>query len=175
MTHESAIKTEASPEQRAIRYSLALERAIDGKQDEIVVLAEGCLKQAGMFGNRQSKFGKSQLNSAMTVATGTDVSYQLIKNWLRYQMSRSQQSWPEGLAKGVIIDCEGKEGVEGGLLKMADDIVKELQTEILKADLHTDEQKKLLHVRLIRLYLGFLTRCYTYVTSEQYRPEKGGH
>jgi hypothetical protein len=161
------IEEKTDQKQKAlIGYELALERAIDQHQDKVVELAQDCLEDVGMVGAKTGRFGKSQLNSAMTIATSTETSFQYIKNWLRYQMSRSQASWPPELAKAVIKDCEGE------LLTLATTIIEkpELDSKLKELGFTSDDQIKKLRIRLIRLYLGFMTRYYTYATSAMYEP-----
>jgi hypothetical protein len=179
MTANIETQEKADQKQKAqIGYELALERAIDQYQDNVVELAQDCLENVGMVGAKTGRFGKSQLNSAMTIASSTETSFQYIKNWLRYQMSRSQASWPPELAKAVIKDCEGD------LLKLANTIIDtiiakpELADTLKILEFNKDDQIKKLHIHLIRLYLGFMTRYYTYATSAMYEsptPKKGAN
>ncbi|NWJ97031.1 MAG: hypothetical protein HXX20_14705 [Chloroflexi bacterium] len=135
-----------------ITAELRLEREIDRHLDDIVKLAEDRIEKLGAIG----KMSPSQLRNAASVATNTESSFRTIKNWIRYQVARTSSPWPADFADGIVKDCEG--------------LLKELAGKIAK----TPETEPDVHIRLIRLYLGYLIRAFTYKKFEADTIKKGG-
>jgi len=141
--------SENKSESSAITAELQLEREIDKRLDEIVELVEKQIQKSGVIGNLQP----SQLRNAASVAANTATSFQTVKNWIRYQVGRSNSRWPEKFADGVIKDCEE-------LRKKADEIANFVPAfEVAN-----------IHIRLIRLYLGYLIRAFIY--QDKMRPQQ---
>ena len=130
---------------------LKLEKAIDERLDEVVLLAENRVEKA----KQQSvgsgslrvidKIQPAQLRNAATVASQTTTSYLTVKNWIRYQVGRSNSPWPRELAEGVIDDTQ-----------QLNTIATEISNSL------AGSQVAAVHIRLVRLYIGYLIRAFTY-------------
>jgi hypothetical protein len=171
--------SEEHQDQSRVVYELALERALDRHLDQVVQLAEDRIATITWSDN---KLQPSQFRNAANVTQRTDASFRVLKNWLHYQVGRKDSGWSANFADGVIIDCEGKLAQIAG--QAVDEAIKassensKLQAGEVPA--RADELGPT-HIRLIRLYLGYLIRAFTYASwqneqqrnSNQPRPNRG--
>jgi len=78
-------------------------------------------------------------------ATETNSSPLSIKNWLLYQAGRDKAKWDMPIVKAIAEDLEKLKEIAGKLAEKVTGISVEN-----------------IHVRLIRIYLGYLKRSYIY-------------
>ena len=126
------------------KSALEIQRGILQAEDDIVVAIQDALNKTTTYGNLE----ESQFRNLVRVADSTE-STEAIKNFLRYQTGRDNK-WGRGknsLAENIINDI--------------DDSLKEKATKI--ATNANTEDIKSIHIKLIRLYLGYGARHLKYL------------
>jgi len=111
-----------------------LSRAIEGKLDEIVRMAEGCVDT---YRNEFEYLEESQLRNVQNLSSATE-SVLVLKNFIRYQIGRNKI--PQSFGEQIIKDIEA-------LGKQAEELAE-----------NDPELHRQVRIELIRLYLGFLVR-----------------
>ena len=145
------------------KSALEIQRGILQAEDEIVLAIQKALGEIDPDDEEQKKVIKgaqygnleeSQFRNLVRAADSTE-STEAIKNFLRYQTGRDtgkNKKWGQGknsLAEQIIQDIDG--------------LLKQKATEI--ADYANAEDVRSIHIKLIRLYLGYGTRHLTYINS----------
>jgi len=133
-----------------VRRNLAFERAIGKELDSIVRAAAKTVQLLAPA--RASEMRENQIRNVLSVAVETS-SVEVITNFIRYQMGRSSQgkTWLyNNFGQAVIADIEGPVG----------EAAKRVAREI--GDPDEQEACRRAHIRLTRLYLGYLNRCFYY-------------
>ncbi|MEM7554860.1 MAG: hypothetical protein AAF378_12305 [Cyanobacteria bacterium P01_A01_bin.84] len=126
------------------KSALEIQRGILQAEDDIVLAVQDALNKTTTYGNLE----ESQFRNLVRVADSTE-STEAIKNFLRYQTGRDNK-WGTGknsLAEKLIEDFEQL------LKKQATDIANKAKTEDIKS----------IHIKLIRLYLGYGARHLKYL------------
>ncbi len=126
------------------KSALEIQRGILQAEDDIVLAIQDALNKTTTYGNLE----ESQFRNLVRVADSTE-STEAIKNFLRYQTGRDNK-WGRGknsLAENIINDI--------------DDLLKEKATNIA-TDANTEDIKSI-HIKLIRLYLGYGARHLKYL------------
>ena len=146
------MSTEESNTNELVTQELLLESEIDNYLDEIVGLAEKRVKDAKLGGIRDFM---GQLRNAAAVIASTSTSLEMFRNWMRYQASRKSSTWPPTLPKEISDDCE-----------ILGTWASEICNKIWK-DTIGPNQLKQAKIRLIRLYLGYMIRSFTYEANKE--------
>jgi hypothetical protein len=133
-----------------VRRRLALQRAVGKELDGVVRKASETIKL--LAPGKQSDMRESQIRNVLSVAVETP-SVEVIKNFIRYQMGRSSagKTWLyNSFGQQVVADIEGP--------------VSDAAVRAAKAVGGPDEQalRREAYLRLTRLYLGYLNRCFYY-------------
>lgn len=126
------------------KSALEIQRGILQAEDDIVLAIQDALNKTTTYGNLE----ESQFRNLVRVADSTE-STEAIKNFLRYQTGRDNK-WGRGknsLAENIINDI--------------DNLLKEKATKIA-TDANTEDIKSI-HIKLIRLYLGYGARHLKYL------------
>lgn len=132
------------------RKDLRLSRQIDLYNEELVNLADATLSDETMKALRANKKMKlGQLNNLLGVALQSE-SVAPVTNWIQYQMGRNQtkEAWTlAGFGSGVLSD------------------ITTLHTfaQTISQDLYDSDELPLIgyvHLRLVRLYVGYLRRWF---------------
>ncbi len=126
------------------KSALEIQRGILQAEDDIVLAIQDALNKTTTYGNLE----ESQFRNLVRVADSTE-SNEAIKNFLRYQTGRDNK-WGRGknsLAEQIIND------IDDLLKKKATNIATNANTEDIKS----------IHIKLIRLYLGYGARHLKYL------------
>jgi hypothetical protein len=156
------------------------EKEIEKRLDSIVKDAQDFIQDSGIWktieeGDKKKEImAEAQIRNLIEVASATN-SPLVIDNYIKYQMGRRKE-WR-------YKDAEGKEAfgdalvdkINGLLKSTAEEIVRQIPIELPDEvkDKAAEEQKKarenrqkditkLIWLKLIRLYLGFANRYFTY-------------
>lgn len=139
------------------KSALEIQRGILQAEDDIVLAIQKALGEIDPQDSEQKKVIKgskyenleeSQFRNLVRVADSTE-STEAIKNFLRYQTGRDKK-WGKGknsLAENIIYDI--------------DNLLKDLATNI--ATNANSQDIKSIHIKLIRLYLGYGARHLKYL------------
>ena len=139
------------------KSALEIQRGILQAEDEIVLAIQGALGEIDpedfeqkkvIKGSKYGNLEESQFRNLVRIADSTE-STEAIKNFLRYQTGRDNK-WGRGknsLAEQIIKD------IEGVLKEKANNIATEANTEDVNP----------IHIKLIRLYLGYGARHLKYL------------
>jgi|GEM_PF-1913362 len=127
----------------ALKQSLDLHTRLN-QIDWLVNLAENTIK------NNQPPSEKSQLAALLGVANETR-SARVVVNWVQYQMGRGGA--PQRFWKDSKLGDQVKADIEGEILKNANAIADQVYGAPSNY-----EQRSEVHIRLIRLYTGYLRR-----------------
>ena len=126
------------------KSALEIQRGILQAEDDIVLAIQDALNKTTTYGNLE----ESQFRNLVRVADSTE-STEAIKNFLRYQTGRDNK-WGRGknsLAENIIND------IDNSLKEKAEKIATNANTEDIKS----------IHIKLIRLYLGYGARHLKYL------------
>jgi hypothetical protein len=88
---------------------------------------------------------ENQIRNLVNVATGT-TSLEAVSNFIRYQIGRDKNRWQD-FGKMVIHDLESG-------------AIREALERVMKSVHEADRES--VRAELVRLYLGYLNRCFTY-------------
>jgi hypothetical protein len=137
------------------RLTLALNRAIDRRLDELV-------RDAGAVAHLLADdklMRTSQLRNVLTVADDTQ-SVAVVTNFIRYQMGRSKrdEAWLHGDFGKKLVDA--LEHPKGVVERLVEKVVKEVTRQV--EDATEESVTSLARVSLVRLYLGYLNRWFYY-------------
>jgi hypothetical protein len=122
-------------------------KEIENELDELVEKSQNLIDETRVS---DSRLEKTQFRNLLDLASSSD-SFKVIENFILYQMGRDtkRENWSkssDGKAFGdLIIDN----------LKSLEEKAKEIANK-------TKEDTKAIHLELIRLYLGFANRYFTY-------------
>jgi len=139
---------------KEVRRNLAFEGAIGKELDSIVRAAAKTVQLLAPA--RASEMRENQIRNVLSVAVETP-SVEVITNFIRYQMGRSSQgkTWLyNNFGQAVIADIEGPVGEAA--VRVADRVAAEVEG-VDRKTLCKDA-----HLKLTRLYLGYLNRCFYY-------------
>ena len=143
-----------------VQAELRLQRALDAQLDRVVQLGRE-LVNTRLFGQagQPVELREPQLRNAVAVANETD-SLEVVKNWVYYQVARPDgRGWRQGgFADGLVAH------LEGDLERLAGSVA---------ANAGTPERAREAHLRLARLYLGYLSRHFAYRQHERERAVPG--
>jgi hypothetical protein len=131
------------------KIELKVQQEIRLNEDNLVLWVQEALDQKKSYGDLE----ESQFRNLVRVADTTD-SPEVVKNFLRYQVGRDKK-WGRGkdsLAEKIILDI-GKEGQDGKIFKLAQDIANSTQSTNIKS----------IWMELIRRYLGYGARYLKYL------------
>jgi len=146
---------------------IALSRAIDGQLNDIVQAAG---KLAGQLQN--SGMRENQLRNALNVALHTD-SMEVVGNFIRYQIGRGRDWQTNNFGENVIAALGSGGTVHKAAKKAASEALEHLQAAENDGKLggetlpSAEEMTSEAHVRLSRLFLGYLNRWYLYADREK--------
>ena len=126
------------------KSALEIQRGILQAEDDIVLAIQDALNKTTTYGNLE----ESQFRNLVRVADSTE-STEAIKNFLRYQTGRDNK-WGRG-----------KNSLAENIIKDIDDLLKKKATNIA-TDANTVDIKSI-HIKLIRLYLGYGARHLKYL------------
>jgi len=142
------------------RAALRLQRAVDAQLDRVVQLGRE-LVNTRLFGatGQAVELREAQLRNAVAVANETD-SVEVLKNWVYYQVARPEgRGWRQGaFAEGLVAQIDG-------------DLDRLAATAARGAGM--PERQRDAHLRLTRLYLGYLSRHFAYRQQERERATPG--
>ena len=165
-----------------LQIALKIQKAIRDYEDDLVQKIEAAFEQ------KYGQLDPSQYQNLVQVALSTE-SPEVIKNFLRYQVGRDKK-WGSGegsLAEAIIKDIQGDlakqseaiiKGIQDDLQKQSAEIAKAASEAIKenirdnlekKAQLLADaaknviNQRKDVHIELIRRYLGYGKRHLTFL------------
>lgn len=123
---------------------LDLERVLDSHRKDLVLAAEGVVRDAG-----NDLPDKSQLNRLVSIC-GDATCAEEIANYLRYQASRPGQPWPRDFADLVLARIDAQ-----------------LQTIAKDPLVQEDSVRDRVKVAAWRLYAVFLARAFTYAKQSK--------
>lgn len=151
---------------RELLTELALRKGIQGQMDTIVRAATN----ATLLLKGESKMEKNQIRNALNVADESN-SVAVVTNFIRYQIgrSRTREAWQYGgFGLQVITDLEETQGaVPKAAQSAADEAKQELERrDIEVSDEWLDALRQDAHQELMRYYLGYLNRAFTFGTSK---------
>lgn len=136
-----------------LRRELLIEQGIERQLDKIVQQAN---KTAALL-EKQPRMEESQLRNLLNAALESR-SIEVVINFIRYQIARSESAWgtrPESFGHTVIHDLNTV------LPDWAAQVIRFVQDDRQPLAL-TAQQQTAIHVRLMQLYLGYLSRAFYY-------------
>lgn len=146
-----------------IKREIAFQAAIQTQVDAVVKLATRTVSIL----TSTTKLEESQLRNLLNVAT-QEQSVAVTVNFVRYQIGREGGRWEReltGFGHTVIKDLQGRRVLNNQndaakLAELAQAVVNEFRLRLPAADVNGVEREA--HVRLMHLYLGYLTRAFYY-------------
>lgn len=147
-------------EEARIHRELALQRGMDSQLDGVIQAAGRCAKK--LRDDRQMT--PDQIQQVLNVSLSTH-SVEVVTNYVRFQIGQSEgsRSWRHNsFGEWIIYDVEDR---EGAVLNAVDHAIKMAQRISGINDLQSHRHD--VHLKMIRLYLGYLYRCFVFGYTTQ--------
>jgi hypothetical protein len=139
-----------------LRTEMALNREIDRQLDRLIRAAG----QRVHLLHDDRVMRESQLRNVLNVAISHPQSHLVVTNFIYYQVGRSggNQAWLHSdFGKKVADDIQGPDGV---VRQLASNVTDEVCRKVQESN--REEVAHEAHMRLMRLYLGYLNRWFYY-------------
>lgn len=146
---------------------IALSRAIDGQLNEIVQVAGKLAAQLQNSGMREN-----QLRNVLDVALHTE-SIEVVGNYIRYQIGRGGGWKTSNFGENLIAALDSGGPVYVSAKDAASAVIEEMEKAKKQGKLGEEslpDQATLIkkaHIKLVRLFLGYLNRWYLYADREK--------
>jgi len=130
--------------------NLKAREKMENRLDELIDKAEKLVNSANIA-TEAAELESSQLRNLLNITSSTD-SFKAVELYIQYQMGRAKEGkgWRYGGFGGQLIQE----------LQKLDDLAEQIGRE-------TNEEKVKVKMELVRLFIGYLTRYFSYKSSEQ--------
>lgn len=147
------------------KKNMFIEAEIDKRTTNLIEHAEKLVNDTGIAGKRRKDkkeniLEEHQLRNVINVANSTD-TVAVVTNFIKYQIGRcdKDEKWQHNNFGQKLID----ELSEGIVYKSVEEIMGETK-QALKGETTEDDLRKI-WCRLVRLYIGYLSRYFKYAQS----------